>query len=39
MGRPACCQRMHPTRSREISSLRSPENSQVSVTARINSIG
>ena len=39
MGRPSCCQRMHPTRSREISSLRSPENSQVSVTARISSIG
>ena len=39
MGEPLCCQRMHPTRSREISSLRSPENSQVSVTARISSIG
>ena len=37
MGRPSCCQRMQPTRSRAISSLRSPENSQVSVTARISS--
>jgi hypothetical protein len=30
---------MQPTRSRVISSLRSPENSQVSVTARISSMG
>ena len=39
MGWPSCCQRMQPTRSRVISSLRSPENSQVSVTARMSSIG
>ena len=39
MGCPSCCQRMQPTRSRGISSLRRPENSQVSVIARISSIG
>ena len=39
MGSPSCCQRTQPVRSREISSLRRPENSQVSVSARMSSIG
>jgi hypothetical protein len=39
IGIPSCCQRMHPTRSRAISSLRCPANSQVSVMARISSTG
>ena len=39
IGMPSCCQRMQPTRSRAISSLRSPANSQVSVIARTSSIG
>ena len=39
IGVPSCCQRMQPTRSRAISSLRSPANSQVSVTARTSSSG
>jgi hypothetical protein len=39
MGSPSCCQRMQPVRSREISSLRRPENSQVKVSARMSSIG
>ena len=38
-GCPSCCQRTQPVRSREISSLRSPENSQVRVSARISSTG
>ncbi len=38
-GMPSCCQRTQPTRRRAISSLRSPLNSHVSVTARIISIG
>ena len=39
MGSPSCCQRTQPTRSREISLLRRPENSQVRVSARMSSIG
>ena len=39
MGSPSCCQRMQSARSREISSLRRPENSQVKVSARMSSIG
>jgi hypothetical protein len=36
---PSCCQRTQPTRSPAISSLRWPENSQASVTARTSSRG
>jgi hypothetical protein len=39
MGRLSCCQRMQPTRSRAISSLRWPAKSQVKVMARISSTG
>jgi uncharacterized protein YciI len=36
---PSCCQRMQPIPSPAISSLRWPENSQASVTARTSSSG
>ena len=38
-GCPSCRQRMQPTRSREISSLRRPENSQVRARARMSASG